>query len=185
MPVLLLLRLVRKGNGVRTYTENPGSDDSGQSLHRVALPTGILCSQHHFLYSTVEEGFPEGWVYDRILCIPSSMYHMYFGNLMVDTSNSSMNTAQRMKGWGPDEVEVGLSIQRLARGQFAYFSFVRFVHMALHGVAYRGFADPGRYADRDEQVSLLGPLSENVFRIVDFAGLDFLLNDTNLSKLEI
>ena len=63
-----------------------------------------------------------------------------------------------MKGWGPEEVEVRMSIQRLARGQFAYFAFIRFVHTALYGVAYQGFEDPGLYADRGEQVGVLAPL---------------------------
>ena len=96
-----------------------------------------------------------------------------------------MNTTQCMKGWRPDEVEVRLLIQRLRRGKFYYFVFVRFIHTALYGVAYRGFADPDLYADREDLVDLLDPLSQNLCRMIDYWGWGVLLKDTKLSKLEI
>ena len=68
--------------------------------------------------------------------------------MTVDAANPSLKAAQRMKGWGTEEVEVRMYIKGLARGQFDYFAFVHFVHMVLYGVAFGGFADPGLYADR-------------------------------------
>ena len=90
-----------------------------------------------------------------------------------------------MKGWGPEQGEVRMAIQSLARGQFAYFEFVRFVHTVLYGVAFRGFADPGLYTDRGDNVGVIAPLSDNVCRMIGYWGWAELLKDTKVSKLKV
>ena len=133
----------------------------------------IFCvapSQRHWLYRPVEDGFTEGWECDMILCIPSSISHIYFSHLTVDAANQSIKAAQTMKGWGPEAVEVIMSIHGLARGQFAHFEIVCLVHTVLYGVAYRGFVDPVLYDVGAEYVCLLAPLSDNVCRMTDFWG---------------
>ena len=78
-----------------------------------------------------------------------------------------------------------MSIQGLARGQFAYFEFVRFFHTILYGVSFRRFADPGLYADRGEYVGVLAPLSDNVCRMIEYWGWGLLLKDTKVSRLYV